>query len=103
MIRHFVMLRFRTDVSSDEKQALYAALESLRGHLPGVLDFRAVENVSIEHDLVRGNLDGFWFDFADEEARNTYLEDAEHKAVGARLVEYLEGGIDGVTVFDMVI
>ena len=103
MIRHFVMLRFRANVSREEKQALYAALDGLRGHLSGALAFQAVDNVAVEHDLVRGNKDAFWFDFTDAEARDAYLVDAEHQAVGARLVEYLDGGVDGVTVFDMEI
>jgi hypothetical protein len=90
-------------VSQETKQELYQALDGLRGHLKGALDFRVVENVSVETDLIRGNLDAFWFDFADEGARNVYLEDAEHQAVGARLVEHLDGGIEGVTVFDFVV
>lgn len=103
MIRHFVSLRFRREVSNREKQSLYDALDGLRGHLSGVLDFRVVENVGIEHELVRGFLDGFWFDFEDETARNAYLEDPEHQAVGARIVAHLDGGAEGVTVFDMAI
>ena len=103
MIRHFVLLRFRSEVSAPEKRELYEALDGLRGHLRGVLAFQTVENVSVEYDLIRGNHDGFWFDFADIAARDAYLVDPEHQAVGGRIVEKLDGGIDGVTVFDMEI
>ena len=101
MIRHFVMLRFRADVSDDTKLALFEALDGLRGHIAGVLDFRAVANVSVETDLIRGNHDAFWFDFTDTAARDAYLIDPEHQAVGRRLVEHTVDGIEGVTVFDM--
>jgi hypothetical protein len=43
----------------------------------------------------------FWFDFRDAGVRDVYLEDAAHQAIGARIVEKLEGGADGVFVCDI--
>lgn len=103
MIRHIVALRFRPGTDPAAKAALYAGLESLRGHIAGILDFRTFDNVSPETELVRGFKDVFWFDFRDEQARDTYLVDPEHKVIGAKIVAELEGGADGVFVADVEI
>jgi len=101
MIRHFVLLRFRADVSAETKSGLYEELDRLRDHLPGIVAFHAGSNVSVETDLIRGNHDAFWVDFADENTRDDYLRDQKHQEVGARIVAHTEGGIDGVTVVDL--
>ena len=44
--------------------------------------------------------DVFWFDFRDVEVRDVYLDDEVHQAIGARIVAELDGGTDGVFVFD---
>jgi hypothetical protein len=40
-------------------------------------------------------------DFPDATARDAYLADGKHKAAGARLVAALEGGDEGLLVFDI--
>ena len=52
---------------------------------------------------MRGFRDLFWIDFRDTGVRDVYLQDAQHQAIGARLVAELEGGIDGVFVMDFEI
>ena len=101
MIRHIVLLRFPDSVSREIRESIFADLSALQNHLQGVIGFHAGPNVSVEGDLRRGNMDGFWFDFEDTAARDTYLVDEAHKAVGARIIAHTEGGIDGVTVFDI--
>lgn len=101
MIRHLVHLRFRSDVGRADKDALYAELAGLSGHIDGILDFQHRENVSVETPLVRDFLDMFWFDFRDTSVRDTYLEDPTHQAIGGRIVEKLEGGAEGVFVCDI--
>ena len=101
MIRHYVHLRFKPEITNAEKQSLFTALAGLAGHIDGIADFQTRANVSVETPLVRGFLDMFWFDFRDAQVRDTYLEDAEHQAIGARIVECLEGGVDGVFVCDV--
>jgi hypothetical protein len=101
MIRHFVLLRFRDDVTAQVKQTLFEALSDLQGHLTGVRGFHAGPNVSVETDLIRGFKDAFWFDFEDVAARDAYLVDEKHQAVGAQLVAHTIGGADGVVVVDM--
>ena len=101
MIRHIVLVRFAEGVTDAGKQEIYDALGALRGHLPGVLDFHHGPNVSVEGPMTKGYQDGFWFDFTDAEARNTYLDDPGHKAAGAKLVAAAEGGREGLVVFDI--
>jgi hypothetical protein len=101
MIRHIVAMRFRNDVTAADKASIYDALRGLSGHIEGILDFRTFVNVSVELPLVRGFNDVFWFDFRDEAVRDAYLADAEHRKIGARIVANLEGGADGVFVFDL--
>lgn len=101
MIRHFVHLRFRDDVDTSQKQALCDRLAGLVARIDGVEEFHHRENVSVETPLVRGFLAMFWFDFRDAAARDTYLLDDEHRAIGADIVACLEGGAEGVFVCDI--
>ena len=100
MIRHCVFVKFRSGVSSDERAEIYAGLNALVGHIPGLLRADFGPNISPE-GLAQGFNDGFIMDLVDEVARDRYLADPAHKAAGARLVAALEGGRDGLIVFDM--
>ncbi len=100
MIRHFVLLDFRDDVSRETRDSIFLDLAGLQD-LDGVTGFHAGPNVSVETDLIRGHHDGFWFDFTDAAARDAYLVNERHQAVGARIVAHTKGGIEGVTVFDI--
>ncbi|WEJ57330.1 Dabb family protein [Devosia sp. FJ2-5-3] len=102
MIRHCVFVRFRPDVSLEERAAIYAELESLREVVPGFVGMAFGANVSPE-GLHQGFIDGFTMDFVDEAARDAYLVHPAHKAAGGRLVAALEGGRDGLIVFDMAV
>ncbi len=100
MIRHLVALRFKPGTPQESKQALYDRLAALSGRIEGILDFQSRVNVSVEDPLVRDYRDLFWFDFRDTQVRDTYLEDEVHQAIGADIVAALEGGPNGVFVFD---
>jgi hypothetical protein len=101
MIRHIVAVRFKDSVSADAKSALFVELEALRHVVDGVRDFHVGPNVSPETPVVHGFLDAFWFDFANEAARDAYLVHPAHQAVGGKLVAHAEGGIDGILVVDL--
>ncbi len=103
MIRHIVALRFRQGTTDAMKQVLYDDLRGLAGHIAGIVDFQSFANVSVELPLVRGFEDLFWFDFTDAGVRDTYLADPAHQAIGARIVAGLEGGAEGVFVFDVAL
>ena len=100
MIRHLVALKFKAGTGEAVKAALYADLKGLNARIDGILDFQVRTNVSVENPLVRGFRDLFWFDFRDIAVRDAYLVDEVHQAIGARIVAELEGGADGVFVFD---
>ena len=99
MIRHIVLLRFLPEIGDADRAALIAAVGALRGHLAGIVGFGALANVSPEEPVVHGFRDGFAVDFVDAGARDAYLEDAAHRAIGERLVAAC-GGLDGLVVFD---
>jgi hypothetical protein len=100
MIRHCVFVKFRAGVSADERAEIYAGLAALVGQIDGLLAADFGPNISPE-GLGRGFDDGFIMDLADAAARDRYLADPAHKAAGARLVAALEGGRDGLIVFDL--
>lgn len=102
MIRHCVFFRFRSGVSADERAEIYAGLDALVGQIDGLVSASFGPNVSPE-GLAKGFNDGFIMDFVDEAARDRYLPHPAHQAAGARLVAALDGGVDGLVVFDMAI
>jgi hypothetical protein len=101
-IRHIVLCKFRADVPSTQRDAIFSELAALRGHLPGILAMSFGANVSPE-GLGQGFAHGFSIDFETAAARDTYLADAAHARAGATLVAALDGGITGLIVFDLEI
>ena len=102
MIRHCVFVKFRADVTADEKAEIYAGLNALVGQIDGLLSADFGPNISPEGQN-KGFDDGFVMDLADAAARDRYLADPAHKAAGAKLVAALEGGVAGLVVFDLEI
>ena len=100
MIRHCVLCRFREDVDDTVIDGLRDRLIALCDALPNVLDVDLGANASPE-GLGQGFGHGFVVDFVDAAARDAYLEDETHRAFGADLVALLEGGTDGLVVFDL--
>ena len=94
---HCVFFRRKADVGDKALLALYGAFDHF-----GASDFRAGPNESPE-GLHRGFRDGFVIGFDSPEARDCYLEDPDHKALGARLIEMIDGGVEGLLVFDMAL
>jgi hypothetical protein len=102
MIRHCVFARFRNDVPAAENTAIHADLEALRQVIDGMDAVKFSANVSPE-PFARGFTHGFTIDFRDAAARDAYLVHEAHQRAGARLVAALEGGTDGLMVFDLEI
>ena len=100
MIRHCVFVRFRSDVADAERAAIHADLEALRWAIEGMDTVRFSANVSPE-PFARGFTHGFTIDFRDAACRDAYLVHEAHQRAGARLVAALEGGTDGLMVFDL--
>jgi hypothetical protein len=102
MIRHIVLCKFKASVSATEREAIFAELAALRGHLTGITGMSFGANVSPE-GLGQGFAHGFTIDFTNPAARDAYLADDAHGRAGARLVAALEGGVNGLVVFDIEI
>lgn len=103
MIRHCVFIRFRPEVREDEKTAIFAEISALKEQLPGLLAVHIGTNISPEIGMDKGHSDGFIVDFTDAAARDTYLEDPDHRRTGAKIVAAAAGGIQGVFVYDLEI
>ena len=100
MIVHSVFLRFKSAVATAEKQAIYEAIADLQAKIAGIVSVTSGQNVSPE-GLNGGFLDGFIVTFESVEARDAYLVDPDHVAVGDRIVALTDGGLAGILVFDM--
>ncbi|ESW78889.1 stress responsive protein [Mesorhizobium sp. LSJC285A00] len=100
MIRHCVFVRFRSDVPATERTAIHDDLEALRSVVDGMDTVHFSTNVSPE-PFARGFSHAFTIDFRDAAARDAYLVHEAHQRAGARLVAALEGGTDGLMVFDL--
>jgi hypothetical protein len=101
MIRHIVALRFQPGISAAQKAGFYDSLRALCATLPGAVEFRSFANVSPEEPVIHGFRDLFWIDFQNAGARDAYLVDTTHQAIGARLVAAAEGGPAGIQVLDV--
>jgi hypothetical protein len=100
MIRHCVFVKYRAGVTRAERDAIYASLELLISKIPGMLSVEFGPNVSPE-GLGKGFDEGFFVEFNDAKARDAYLVDPDHQAIGARIVGLADGGVDGILVFDL--
>lgn len=101
MLRHLVFLKYSDDVTQDTKDGLMRDLAALRDDVEGFEAFHARANISPETPLVHGLTEMFWIDFRDAQARDAYLSNETHKAIGARLMAALDGGANGIFVCDV--
>jgi len=102
MIQHCVWLRFRPDVSAEQRHALFQELADLVGVIPGLRSVYSGANARFE-DLDHGFSDGFIATFDDEAALAAYQVHPLHQATGAKLVAAAVGGLQGLLVFDLVV
>ncbi len=100
MIRHCVFLRFSESVTAEQQQTIYQKIAGLKSVCEGMLSTDYGDNVSPE-GLSQGFDGGFIVDFDSAESRDNYLVHPDHQAAGAELVSMLEGGLDGLMVFDL--
>lgn len=101
MIRHCVFIRFRSEVTQDEKNGIFAEIAALKSRLPGFLAAHVGVNVSPEIGMDKGYSDGFIVDFDGPAARDAYLADEEHRKTGAKIVAAAVGGLEGILVYDI--
>jgi hypothetical protein len=94
-------MKFAPSVPQNVRDALMTDLEALQADLDGIEAFCARPNVSPEAPFIHGLTEMFWFDFRDEAARDAYLANETHKAIGARLMACLDGRAEGIFVCDI--
>lgn len=100
MIRHIVLIRFRSDVTEEHIATLFADLPNIAQKVPGILQIHSGRSESPEK-IERGYMHGFTADFTDWAALDSYQTHPDHKRLGAALVAAAEGGLDGILVFDL--
>lgn len=100
MIRHIVLTKFKPETPEEKIAGIYDGLAAVSNRLDGARNFTGGRSESPEQ-IERGYMHGFVIDFDDWAALQAYSEDAEHKALGAQLVENAVGGIDGILVLDL--
>lgn len=99
MITHMVLLKVRSDVPAKSVRAVFEAIGATRAKIPGITGFAWGPYASPE-GLQRGYTHGFCMTFTDAAARDDYLPHPVHEAVKERVLEILDGGVDGVCAFD---
>lgn len=100
-VRHMVFCRFRSEVTPACRLAFFEQIRGLT-ELPGIAfaNFQCGPNVSPE-GYGMTFADGFMMDFASRDDCFSYLAHPTHQAIGARLLEALEDGAQGLLVFDI--
>ena len=100
MIRHIVLTKFKPETTEEKIAEIYQGLSALTETLSGAKGFTGGRSESPEQ-IERGYMHGFVIDFDSWDALQHYTDNAEHKALGAQLVENAVGGIDGILVLDL--
>ncbi|MBV17813.1 MAG: stress responsive protein [Thalassospira sp.] len=100
MIRHIVLIKFKSGIDQNVIDSLFDALADLGREIAGMRGFDGGVSVSPEN-LEQGFRHGFCIDFDDATARDAYLVHPTHQALGAELVKAAEGEISGLMVFDL--
>jgi hypothetical protein len=94
-----VLFKVRGDVAADAIRAVFEAIGGTRATIPGITGYSWGEYASPE-GMNRGYTHGFCMTFTDAAARDAYLPHPVHEAVKERVLEILDGGVDGVCAFD---
>ena len=102
MIHHVVLFRFRPDAEQAAIEGVFTDLAGLGAKIPGILSYAGGPYSSPE-GLNKGYTHGFVMGFEDAVARDAYLPHPEHEKVKAKILELLDGGLDGVVAFDFAI
>ena len=101
-VKHAVLLRFKSEVTSQQAQQLLAEVGGLKDKIPGIVDFSGGAYSSPE-GMNKGFTHGFVMTFADEASRDAYLPHPEHEVVKDKILAALDGGLDGVVAVDWLV
>lgn len=97
---HMVLIKVLPNVSEGTMDLIFEDLRKIRSVVPGIGVIVAGRSNSPEH-MERGYTHGFTIEMDSYDILESYQSHPEHRAVGARLVDVAEGGIDGILVLDI--
>lgn len=100
MIRHCVWVRFHPHLEDTAIASLLQEFVELGSKIQGIRSVQTGANVSPE-GLNRGFRHGFSIDFENASSRDEYLVHPAHQKLASKLVAHVDGGVEGVLVFDM--
>lgn len=99
MIKHVVLFQVKPGTPATKVNEVFADLAALTKRIPGLLDCSSGSNASPE-GLAKQFTHGFVMTFKDEASRDGYLPHPEHEKAKQKLLELIDGGVDGVVVMD---
>jgi hypothetical protein len=98
-VKHVALMRLKPEIGRAGVEAILRDLAGLKHKIPGLLDFSGGPYSSPE-GLNKGFTHAFAMTFADAAARDAYLTHPDHEQVKDKIIPALDGGLDGVVVFD---
>lgn len=102
MIKHIVVLDLPEGYDRAELARVMSGLDQLRDVIAGFVYFEHGENKDFE-GMSKDRNYGFICTFANEATSRAYIANADHQALGKRLVALCRGGAQGITVIDLAI
>ena len=99
MVEHIVLLKLKSDVTSEQVDALPDALMQMKDEIPGIESITAGTNNSPEGKS-QDYCFGFIVRFTDEAARDAYLPHPFHQKVAGEQIRPL---VEDVLVFDYTV
>jgi len=102
MIKHIVLIKALSSFREEDLALIFNDLASLKKRLTGMRSASFGRSESPE-GRERGYTHGLVIEFDDMAALNDYAQDAEHQAIGIRLIAATVGGLDGVLFVDLVV
>ena len=98
-VKHVVLMKFKKTTPPETIDQIFAGFANLRNYVRGLLDFSGGPYSSPE-GLHRGYTHCFVMTFIDAGARDAYLPDPAHVGMVNWFMPEIEGGVNGILVFD---
>ncbi len=99
-VKHILLMKFRKSVSDTERQAIWFEFAALRARIDGFESLQFGLNTSRD-GLGKGYSHAFIMEFYNAAARDTYLATPDHRKLTVRLLQMLDGALDGLIVIDL--
>jgi hypothetical protein len=94
-VQHMVILKFKSEVTADRIDELFAMIDDMKGKIPGI-EYCAGGPYSSPEGFNQGYTHGFLVTFKDVASRDAYLPHPEH----AKVRDALLASIDAAVAFD---